>query len=73
MSGACCIRKDMAFLAVSFFILILVSICLNVLGLSGLLVLLVLAWGLVKRVSLNPEHAKSSGEMAIPEMTCGSV
>ena len=52
------ICKDTAILAV--------SICLSVLGLRGLLVLLVLAWGLVimDRIIANKfKSAKSNGEM----------
>ena len=63
-SAAFC--KDTAILAVSFFIIILVSICLCILGLRGLLVLLVLAWGLVimDRIIANKfKSAKSNGEM----------
>ena len=62
------ICKDTAILAVSFFIIatVAVSICLSVLGLCGLLVLLVLAWGLVIMVRIiadNFKSAKSNGEM----------
>ena len=62
------ICKDTAILAVSFFIIatVVVSICLSVLGLRGLLVLLVLAWGLVimDRIIANKfKSAKSNGEM----------
>ena len=62
------ICKDTAILAVSFFIIatVAVSICLSVLGLCGLLVLLVLAWGLVimDRIIANKfKSAKSNGEM----------
>ena len=62
------ICKDTAILAVSFFIIatVAVSICLSVLGLRGLLVLLVLAWGLVimDRIIANKfKSAKSNGEM----------
>lgn len=62
------ICKDTAILAVSFFIVatVAVSICLSVLGLRGLLVLLVLAWGLVimDRIIANKfKSAKSNGEM----------
>ena len=62
------ICKDTAILAVSFFIVatVAVSICLSVLGLHGLLVLLVLAWGLVimDRIIANKfKSAKSNGEM----------
>ncbi len=62
------ICKDTAILAVSFFIIatVAVSICLSVLGLRGLLVLLVLAWGLVimDRIITNKfKSAKSNGEM----------
>lgn len=39
--------KDTAILVVSFFIMILVSICLSILGIFGLSVRLVLVWGLV--------------------------
>ena len=63
-SAAFC--KDTAILAVSFFIIILVSICLCILGLRGLLVRLVLAWGLVimDRIIANKfKSAKSNGEM----------
>ena len=59
---------DTAILAVSFFVIaaVAVSICLSVLGLCGLLVLLVLAWGLVimVRIIANKfKSAKSNGEM----------
>ena len=62
------ICKDTAILAVSFFIIatVAVSICLSVLGLRGLLVLLVLAWGLVimDRIIANKfKSAKSNGKM----------
>ena len=60
------ICKDTAILDVSFFIIAAVSICLSVLGLRGLLVLLVLAWGLVimDRIIANKfKSAKSNGEM----------
>ena len=62
------ICKDTAILAVSFFIIatVAVSICLSVLGLRGLLVRLVLAWGLVimDRIIANKfKSAKSNGEM----------
>lgn len=62
------IHMDMAILAVSFFVIAAaaVSICLSVLGLRGLLVLLVLAWGLVIMVRIiadNFKSAKSNGEM----------
>ena len=62
------ICMDTAILAVSFFIIatVAVSICLSVLGLRGLLVLLVLAWGLVimDRIIANKfKSAKSNGEM----------
>ena len=62
------ICKDTAILAVSFFIIatVAVSICLSVLGLRGLLVLLVLAWGLVimDRIIANKfKSAKSNSEM----------
>ena len=62
------ICKDTAILAVSFFIIatVAVSICLSVLGLRGLLVLAVLAWGLVimDRIIANKfKSAKSNGEM----------
>ena len=60
------ICKDTAILAVSFFIIATVAICLSVLGLRGLLVLLVLAWGLVimDRIIANKfKSAKSNGEM----------
>lgn len=55
----------MAVLAVSFFIMILVSICLSILGLIGLLVRLVLAWGIVSLLilGLRQDTAKSNGEM----------
>lgn len=64
-SESCCIRSDMAVLAVSFFIMILVSICLSILGLIGLLVRLVLAWGIVSLLilGLRQDTAKSNGEM----------
>ena len=62
------IHMDMAILAVSFFVIaaVAVSICLSILGLRGLLVLLVLAWGLVIMVRIiadNFKSAKSNGEM----------
>ena len=60
------IHMDMAILAVSFFIIAAVSICLSVLGLRGLLVLAVLAWGLVivnRIIADNFKSAKSNGEM----------
>ena len=62
------ICMDTAILAVSFFIIatVAVSICLSVLGLRGLLVLLVLAWGLVimDRIIANKfKSAKSNGKM----------
>ena len=67
-SAAFC--KDTAILAVSFFIIILVSICLCILGLRGLLVLLVLAWGLVNGMLLimmyKLKNAKSD-RIWIPE------
>ena len=67
-SAAFC--KDTAILAVSFFIIILVSICLCILGLRGLLVLLVLAWGLVNGMLLimmyKIKNAKSD-RIWIPE------
>lgn len=62
-SEANCVRSDMAVLAVSFFIMILVSICLSILGLIGLLVRLVLVWGLVELLILHQSMAKSNGEM----------
>ena len=67
-SAAFC--KDTAILAVSFFIIILVSICLCILGLRGLLVLLVLAWGLVNGMLLMMNRftsAKSNSETDTPE------
>ena len=66
------ICKDTAILAVSFFIIatVAVSICLSVLGLRGLLVLLVLAWGLVNGMLLimmyKLKNAKSD-RIWIPE------
>ena len=67
-SAAFC--KDTAILAVSFFIIILVSICLCILGLRGLLVRLVLAWGLVNGMLLimmyKLKNAKSD-RIWIPE------
>mgnify|MGYP006987366267 CR=1 FL=1 len=57
-SAAFC--KDTAILAVSFFIIILVSICLSILGLRCLLVRLVLAWGLVIIMMHNSKSAKSN-------------
>ena len=66
-SAAFC--KDTAILAVSFFIIILVSICLCILGLRGLLVRLVLAWGLVNGMLLmmnNFKRAKGNS-IWIPE------
>ena len=65
------ICKDTAILAVSFFIIatVAVSICLSVLGLRGLLVLLVLAWGLVNGMLLmmnNFKRAKGNS-IWIPE------
>ena len=68
-SAAFC--KDTAILAVSFFIIIIatvaVSICLSVLGLRGLLVRLVLAWGLVIIMMHNSKSAKSNSETDTPE------
>ncbi len=66
-SETLCIRSDMAILAVSFFIMILVSICLSILGLIGLLVRLVLVWGMVKILVLvmRQNTAKSNGEMGM--------
>ena len=64
-SAAFC--KDTAILAVSFFIIILVSICLCILGLRGLLVRLVLAWGLVIIMMHNSKSAKSNSETDTPE------
>ena len=61
------ICKDTAILAVSFFIIAAVSICLSVLGLRGLLVLLVLAWGLVIIMMHNSKSAKSNSETDTPE------
>ena len=63
------ICKDTAILAVSFFIIatVAVSICLSVLGLRGLLVLLVLAWGLVIIMMHNSKSAKSNSETDTPE------
>ena len=69
-SAAFC--KDTAILAVSFFIIILVSICLCILGLRGLLVRLVLARGLVimDRIIANKfKSAKSNGEMNLAAAT----
>ena len=61
------ICMDTAILAVSFFIIIVaVSICLSILGLRGLLVLAVLAWGLVivnRIIANNFKSAKCNGEM----------
>ena len=62
------ICKDTAILAVSFFAIaaVAVSICLSILGLRGLLVLAVLAWGLVivnRIIANNFKSAKSNGEM----------
>ena len=60
------ICMDTAILAVSFFIIVAVSICLSILGLRGLLVLAVLAWGLVivnRIIANNFKSAKSNGEM----------
>ena len=64
-SAAFC--KDTAILAVSFFIIILVSICLCILGLRGLLVRLVLAWGLVIITMHNNKSAKSNSETDTPD------
>ena len=64
-SAAFC--KDTAILAVSFFIIILVSICLCILGLRGLLVRVVLAWGLVIIMMHNCKSAKSNSDTDIPE------
>ena len=61
------ICKDTAILAVSFFIIAAVSICLSVLGLRGLLVRLVLAWGLVIIMMHNSKSAKSNSETDTPE------
>ena len=68
-SAAVC--KDTAILAVSFFIsiLVLVSICIRVFSSIGLLVLLVLAWGLVNGMLLmmnNFKRAKGNS-IWIPE------
>ena len=69
-SAAVC--KDTAILAVSFsiFILVLVSICIRVFPIIGLLVLLVLAWGLVNGMLLimmyKLKNAKSD-RIWIPE------
>ena len=67
-SAAFC--KDTAILAVSFFIIILVSICIRVFPIIGLLVLLVLAWGLVNGMLLimmyKLKNAKSD-RIWIPE------
>ena len=67
-SAAFC--KDTAILAVSFFILVLVSICIRVFPIIGLLVLLVLAWGLVNGMLLimmyKLKNAKSD-RIWIPE------
>lgn len=61
--------KDTAIAAVSFFLLILVSICLSILGLHSLLVRFVLALGLGILMILNACHsAKSSGEMERSEL-----
>ena len=66
-SAAVC--KDTAILAVSFSIsiLVLVSICLCILGLRGLLVRLVLAWGLVIIMMHNSKSAKSNSETDTPD------
>ena len=66
-SAAFC--KDTAILAVSFFIIILVSICLCILGLRGLLVRLVLAWGLVNGMLLmmNDFKRAKGNSIWIPE------
>ena len=63
------ICKDTAILAVSFFIIatVAVSICLSVLGLRGLLVRLVLAWGLVIIMMHNSKSAKSNSDTDTPE------
>ena len=63
------IRMDMAILAVSFFVIaaVAVSICLSILGLRGLLVRLVLAWGLVIIMMHNSKSAKSNSETDTPE------
>ena len=63
------ICKDTAILAVSFFIIAAVSICLSVLGLRGLLVLLVLAWGLVNGMLLmmNDFKRAKGNSIWIPE------
>mgnify|MGYP000001762467 FL=1 len=68
-SAAVC--KDTAILAVSFSIsiLVLVSICIRVFPIIGLLVLLVLAWGLVNGMLLmmnNFKRAKGNS-IWIPE------
>ena len=68
--ATCCAASactDTAILAVSFFIIILVSICLCILGLRGLLVRLVLAWGLVIIMMHNSKSAKSNSETDTPE------
>ena len=73
-SAAVC--KDTAILAVSFSIsiLVLVSICICVFSIIGLLVLLVLAWGLVNGMLLimmyKIKNAKSD-RIWIPEAACG--
>ena len=64
-SAAFC--KDTAILAVSFFIIIHVSICLCILGLRGLLVRVVLAWGLVSIMMHNCKSSKSNSDTDIPE------
>ena len=61
------IHMDMAILAVSFFIIVAVSICLSILGLRGLLVRLVLAWGLVIIMMHNSKSAKSNSDTDTPE------
>ncbi len=68
-SAAVC--KDTAILAVSFSIsiLMLVSICMRVFSIIGLLVLLVLAWGLVNGMLLmmNRFTSAKSNSIWIPE------
>ena len=64
------LHLDTAILAVSFFIIFLVlgvSICFGILGLRGLLVRLVLAWGLVIIMMHNSKSAKSNSETDTPE------
>ena len=62
MADSAAVCKDTAILAVSFFIsiLVLVSICIRVFSIIGLLVLLVLAWGLVNGMLLMMSKRKSA-------------